>query len=215
MEYKTWRNDLFGHPENSDPVCVDLMQETYELGEIEVLGHIDSALEDSQIHNFYSRKQIGIGLNLIFNNSCSDIPFCYVENEEKLKNEMRKTNAIKNLNLLYENYFEIYCINPISNIKDIKCDDRIDYLCYMLWDIFVLYPGNATSAMVDAALQVMNSALHSNNDYCVVSAIHGLGHWASDADAAKPVLEEWLKSPTTSNIEIIKYANQAQTGYIL
>lgn len=214
MEYRIWRDEVFGQSENEDPVLVELKQELYELSEKELLDHIDRSLKDNQIHSLYSRKQIGIGLNIIFNNSCSDIPFCYVEDEEKLKNEARKIEAIKNLKLIYENFFEKYCEKPILNINDINCDDRIDYLCYMLWDLFVLYPGNATTEMVNAALNVMKSALHSRNEYCVVSAIHGLGHWVSDSDAAKPMLLDWLKTPTTENIEIIKYANQAQTGYI-
>ena len=71
------------------------------------------------------------------------------------------------------------------NISELNCDDRINSICYMLWDIFVLSPTSAITAMVNASVEVMDDALRAKNEYCVVSAIHGLGHWVSGSDAAK------------------------------
>ena len=84
----------------------------------------------------------------------------------------------------------------------------------MLWDVFVLYPGNATPRMVDATLQMMDSAIYSDNENCIVSVIHGLGHWVPDAPDAAKILQKWLRKPTTSNTQIIEYAKQAALGCI-
>jgi hypothetical protein len=77
-----------------------------------------------------------------------------------------------------------------------------------------LYPGNATDAMAEAGIWVMKESLQLDNDNCLVSLIHGLGHWVLYTDLAAPVLDQWLLSPTTRNEVIIEYANQARTGYI-
>lgn len=78
----------------------------------------------------------------------------------------------------------------------------------------MLYPDNATIAMQDAAIGVMSEALHSTNENCIVSAIHGLGHWAAKVPSAVQTLESWLKQPATANPEICDYAKQATSGCI-
>jgi hypothetical protein len=102
---------------------------------------------------------------------------------------------------------------PIGNIGNF--DHRVSYLCYMLWDIFVLHPGNASGGMTSAALDVMEHAIQMKNDNCIVSAIHGLGHWAMHDSRAVQILRNWLERTTTRNARVIDYAIQATTGCIL
>jgi hypothetical protein len=116
---------------------------------------------------------------------------------------------------LYTNYFDRYCRAAVGSIGNDHLDGGVAYLCYMLWDIFVLHPGNAKPAMKNAALEVMAAAVQMENDNCIVSAIHGLGHWATDEPRATETLRDWLRNPTTSNIQVIEYAKQAATGCIL
>jgi hypothetical protein len=214
MKYEHWRADLFGHPEDSDPVMIDLMEETNNLSESELLDFIDRALQDPDIHTMYSPIQIGNGLSIIFSNDCSDLPFCFIESKRKPQNELRKIEAIKNLRFLYSNYFAKYCREPIEKIGHFSDLNSMNYICHMFWDIFVLYPGNATDAMVEAGIGVMKESLQLENDNCIVSILHGLGHWVPDTDLAAPVIDQWLLSPSTKNEVIIEYANQARTGYI-
>lgn len=211
MDYKRWQNDIFGKPPHSDPITVELLEETYELPMSEAFDHIDRALLDSTIHALYSKDQIGIGLQLIFSNGCSDLPFCYVH----INDEERKIAGIRNLRYLYDNFFERYCEAPVDNIGNNTTDGSIGFLCYMLWDIFVLYPGNATPGMINSGLDVMQHAINSDNDNCIESAIHGLGHWMPDAPRASKILQHWLLEPTTQNMNLIDYALEAKTGCIL
>jgi hypothetical protein len=69
--------------------------------------------------------------------------------------------------------------------------------------------------MKDAALEVMAGAVQMENDNCIVSAIHGLGHWATAEPRAAETLRRWLENPITSNIKVIEYAKQAAAGCIL
>ncbi len=209
-----WRLDLFNQPPESDPVMVDLQEATYKLDPLETLAHVNRALVDPEIHTLFNPRKIGIGLNIMFSNFCSEIPFAYVKDDGIRGNEAVKVAAIGNLHYLYSNYFNRYCTGEVNKIGEIDPDNRIEYLCYMFWDIFVLYPGNATEAMKETAIGVMRKAINNDNEHCLVSAIHGLGHWASDTELAQLVLEEWLVCPTTQNQEIIQYAKQAMTGCI-
>jgi hypothetical protein len=213
MNYIEWRADLFGKSPDSDPVIVDLLPETYSISLEEAFDYIDQAMIDPDIHTLYSKEQIGIGLSYIYNNVCSDFPFCYIQAGD----ENRRILGIRNLKYLYLNFFERYCNAPIENIGMNSSDGKFGYICYMFWDIFVLYPGNASAAMIFTALDVMKNGLQSSNENCMVSSIHGLGHWVhgvgGTAEAAR-ILREWLRSPTTQNRSILEYAHQATTGMI-
>ncbi|WP_145251408.1 hypothetical protein [Aeoliella mucimassa] len=110
---------------------------------------------------------------------------------------------------------ERYCTAPVRNIGNDHVNGHIGFLCYMLWDIFVLYPGNSSAAMMEESVGVMDSAIHSQNDQCITSAIHSLGHWVREVHSARRVLNRWLRSPTTTNAVVIDYAKIAKTGYIL
>ncbi len=213
MNYLDWRDDIFGKPPDADPVTVGLLRETYDLSHEENLDHIDRALGDAEIHGKYSRDQIGIGLQLIYSNNCSDIVFAYIEAGD----EARRVRAIRQLDLLYRNYFDRYCIAPVHGIDEDRKDGRLGFLCYMLWDIFVVSPNSASPAMIDAALDVMENAIWMRNENCIESATHGLGHWALFLEEGRPksILTEWLCQPTSFNPHLLDYAEQATTGVIL
>ena len=214
MNYDKWRDDIFGKPEGYDPVVADLLEETSKLSEIEHLDFIDRALQDPDVHIMYSQVQIGIGLNIIYSNTCSEVSYCYVEKDENSQGERRKIESIKCLQYLYTNFFSRYCNDAVVKIGDSTTPNYMNFICYMLWDIFVLYPGNATTKMVEASVEMMEESLNIRNDNCLVSLIHGLGHWVPDTSLAAPVLDKWLISPTTKNEVVINYAIQAKTGYI-
>ena len=121
----------------------------------------------------------------------------------------------KVLPYLYSNFFNRYCLFPVNNIEEVNTERAIDYLCYMFWDIFALCPENATSSMIDVALKVMSSALQYKNDYCIVSAIHGLGHWVLDVPRSSNILQNWLKTPTTFQEEIQERTSSYDRVYSL
>jgi hypothetical protein len=210
MDYPEWKKAIFDHPPGTDPVRFEHPLEFYELPALIAFDYIDRVLIDPDVHT-YTKEQIGIGLQTLFDNSCSNLPFLYVNDCD----EPRRLTGIANLIHLYRHYFERYCTAPVTRIGYDVADGQIGYLCHMFWDLFVLYPGNATAPMQRAAINVMKSALTSPVDACLASAIHGLGHWVADVPEAARVLENWLRHPTTANREVLRYAREATTGGIL
>lgn len=211
MNYEQWRDELFEHPPNINPRFQEHSTEFYEVPPCQAFDYVDRVLLDQDIHSMFSKDQLGNGINTIYAPGCSDLPRLYTSECD----EDRRIKGIGNLVNLYRNYFERYCTAPIVSIDNYKADGEMGLICYMFWDDFDLYPGIATPAMTSAAVNTMEIALDSSNDNCLVSAIHGLGHWAFDVPEAITVLKQWLRRPTTKNREVLQYARTAITGMIL
>ena len=210
MNYEEWRNELFGQPPEMDPVTFDHCLEFYRVPPSQVFDYIDRVLVDPEVHTLFSKEQLGNGIKTIYSADCSNLPFLYTSDCD----EARRVRGIKNLASLYKNYFERYCTGAVKSIGNDNTDGAMGYICYMFWDVFVLCSLNTTPAMVTAALSVMRTALDSDNDNCLASVIHGLGHWVYHAPEASRILQQWLLHPTTKNPEILRYAQIATTGMI-
>lgn len=210
MNYPEWREEVFGQEEGADPVMVELAPEVYALSPEQNLEFVMAALSDVEIHECYSRQQIGVGLQVIFNNACGNTVFCFLE----AAREADRVAGIRALANLYTNYFERYCCEPVASIGD-DCADGVNYLCYMFWDIFVVHPQNSPHSVVQAALDVMQTALQSSSESCQVSALHGLGHWVAYLPEARRILETFLaKNAAHPNPILLTYAKQAATGCV-
>lgn len=201
MKYEEWRNELFGLPPESEPVAHEYSEAFYAVPPNEAFDYVDQVLVDPDVHTLFSKDRLGKGILTIYSNACSDLPFLYTSECD----ESRRVVGIDNLVNLYRNYFDRHCARKVTRIGG-ENDGPMGFICYMLWDVFVLYPRNATPAMISAAIRVMRSALESSNESSLNSAIHGLGHWAVDVPEAVAALKDWLEKPTTDNPVVLRYA---------
>jgi hypothetical protein len=211
MNYEQWRNELFNTPPDVDPTTWGRSDEFHDVSPDLCFDFVDQTLVDAEVSSLFSKQQIGNGFYTIYSDLCGDLPYLYIRE----CSEERRIRGICNLINLYHNYFERYCAPTISGLGDSQIDGSLGFICYMLWDIFVLYPGNASPAMVSAAIEVMGKVLNSHNESCLASAIHGLGHWAEYVPEAAITLQRWLHRPTTEKAEILNYARVATTGRIM
>ena len=212
MKYEEWVQEVYAAPPGVDPTMYDLSHTATHLDELLLLDYMQRSFSDLSIVEQFSKEQIGVGLSLVFSNCCSDYPFVFIGPGH----EAEKVRAIESIAAVYEHYFETLCVDPVHKIGD-AADGRMGFICYMLWDIFVLDPAvdGVSSAMLDAGLGVMGKALQSKNDNVLVSALHGLGHWGEDLPEAAALVRAWKKAPTTSNPCILEYADNAEDGYVL
>jgi hypothetical protein len=205
MNYLDWRNELFNRNICDDPVTMEMTEDFHKVSDINKFKFLTEALNDNEIISSFNRRQIGIGLNYLFHNCCSDYPYIF-----------RTTSAknILHLNILYEKYFLAFCTSPIKDRIGAETDDSIDWLCYMFWDIFIIFPGFDTADHINYSYKVMTKQLHSTNEQIICSSIHGLGHFAFYDNRSEIILNNWLKSPTTKNEILINYAEIAKSGMI-
>lgn len=205
--YTIWRDSLFNVSEGEDPVMYECGFNFNDLPSVETLSYLDRMFVDQEIHSNYSLDQISFALNVIYSSTCSDISYAYIDEE------IEKTNSLFNLNLLYNNFFLRYCTNPFIFGQDSQ--NKMDYICFMLWDVFVVYPKAISKNEICACLQVMQQALNTSNEYVVMSALHGLGHWALYLEEHKYIIKNWQNAPTVSNPKILEYSEKAYEGSVL
>ncbi|HBE61510.1 MAG TPA: hypothetical protein DDX19_01785 [Rhodopirellula baltica] len=210
MKYERWRDELFELPPGSDPVMHERSESFYDVSAEIAFDYVDQMLVDPEVHVLFTKDQLGKGINTVYSNCCSNLPFLYTSD----CSEDRRIVGIRNLSNLYQNFFNRHCTGRVTDIGNSRDDGPMGFICYMFWDVFVLYPGNATSGMVDAAIDVMRLVLQTNHDNSLVSAIHGLGHWASTVPEAVSILKHWCQKPTTQNQSVVQYARAATSGMI-
>ncbi|MEM6334110.1 MAG: hypothetical protein AAF823_12310 [Planctomycetota bacterium] len=210
MQYETWRNDIFNLPENTDPVNDDLPSDRHELNPERTLDFIDRALIDPDIHERYSRTQIGIGLSIIFDDTCGNGTWDYIACSDRA----RAQQSVQHLVYLYRNFFDRYCPDTYfyANQRNVR-DDRLGYLCSMFWEIFTLVHGDASDPLENAALEVMRQALQSSVPGSLESAINGLGEAVYVGHpASADIIRDWLRKPTATDPDLLRFAEWAITA---
>ncbi|MEY4905465.1 MAG: hypothetical protein RLZZ292_3280 [Bacteroidota bacterium] len=195
-----WEEGVF----ENDPMCSFLFIETL----------LQNAKEDLSP---FSDGQIGLGLNYIFNNCCSNLADDFKVADVPVE---RKVAAIKSLFGLFRDVLNPRCHKVLSAFsKDAIAP--LSYICYMFWDITPIaiwnnVPSKEGKAYYEAIAFVMQECLYLSNPACVESALHGLGHLVGTQTAiAKPIIENYLKNKKNKNVTLKNYAEMALTGTIL
>ena len=79
----------------------------------------------------YSDDQIGLGLNFIFDNSCSNLACDFKTAQVPFK---RREEAVRNLFVLFRDVFNPRCM-AMTSADSKSVLSRINYICYMFWDV--------------------------------------------------------------------------------
>ncbi|MFM2269079.1 MAG: hypothetical protein RL757_2520 [Bacteroidota bacterium] len=164
----------------------------------------------------YNDEQIGLGLNFIFNNACSNL--CNDFQTEDVPFE-RKINILKGIENLFADIFNPRC-EQICSAGSQRALSKINYVCYMFWDITSLsvwngLDQNKTEIYNKTIANIMKTSLHLTNPACVESGLHGLGHLTlHHAEIAVPIIDKYLQNKKNKNQSLINYAQAARTGMI-
>jgi hypothetical protein len=183
----------------------------------------------------YSDDQIGLGLNFIFNSSCSNMTHDFLSEYVPFE---RKIKAINTLFALFRDVLNPRTPEVLSAFSQEKLS-KIGYVCYMFWDISpmssaanfsFLEAKTKTEAAQEpyinskmethyfytAIANVMKQCLDLSNPACVESGLHGLGHLAfSHPKIAVPIIDNFLKNTKKHDEMLVRYASMARTGMIL
>jgi hypothetical protein len=163
----------------------------------------------------YSDEQIGLGLNYIFNNVCSDLAHDFKVADVPLERKIKAIHALFNL---YQDVLNTRCQAILSAFSQEKLS-KIQYVCYMFWDfcswsVFAAEDKNSPF-YYEAIANVMKRCLGLSNPACIESALHGLGHLASSQpEIAVPIIDTFLKNTKKHPKTLIEYAKMARTGVI-
>jgi hypothetical protein len=164
----------------------------------------------------YSDAQIGLGLNYIFNNSCSNMTHEFKGADVSFE---RKIKVLKTLFTLFRDVLNPRSPEVVSAFSQASLS-KISYVCYMFWDITPLsmyesLDKNEIDIYNATIAEIMKKCLRLSNPACVESGLHGLGHLAfNHPKIAVPIIDNFLKNGKCKNESLINYAKSARTGMI-
>ncbi|MBI5005853.1 MAG: hypothetical protein HZB95_01885 [Nitrosomonadales bacterium] len=174
--YAAWLRYVFERPVTPNGWYFDLDEPDFEGSEAEIAELVAYTLENcGRDLAGYSEEQVYHGLNYIFSNACSNTVFALMDDIVPVALRLRAIAAIK---LLYRDCFAPRCA-PVLGCLDEPGGNRLNSICYMLWDMSPLghWEGRPNKEVFySAVVGVMEEALASSNPACVESALHGLGH---------------------------------------
>jgi hypothetical protein len=102
-------------------------------------------------------------------------------------------------------------LRPVSTL--------LDAICYMWWDIAPMATASDESnpdEVTLALLEVMRKCLLLDSYTCQESALHGLGHYHYHfPEYIKAVIQEYLDNNPDLSPDLVAYAQNAMTGYVL
>jgi hypothetical protein len=208
--YREWIEFIFGNW----VLDSDLYQKFYKMSPAEIVELIKlTCLRCGTDLQKYSNSQINYGLNAIFSQHQGDLIFSFQDKNLRYEDAFF---AIHSFEHLYTDLFNQRC-DPVLCHLDESTDNHLNNICYMIWDVTPLMYWDNPEYYYRALIEVMEKALYLSNPACVESALHGLGHihHKPTKELVERAIDKFLKKHKKVRPELIEYAKQARTGYML
>jgi len=163
----------------------------------------------------YSDGQLNQGLWYLASNACSNHMFALLAESVPWPARQR---CLRSMSALYAQCFAARCLPALGHLDE-QPASPLNSVCYMWWDILPIagQAGAPTQLAFDQeCLQVMTAALALRHEACQESALHGLGHWASQYP--KPVaaaVDAYLARSPALRDPLRQYALAAKRGMVL
>jgi hypothetical protein len=163
----------------------------------------------------YSDEQVGYGLDAIVFSAGGDIS---VLGDDRVPSALRAA-GLRSIVTLFAEVFALRLraarpgyASPREPSEAGQPLHKLDYVCYMFWDIAPIMPGEDTTREV---LKVLEATLALDSAACQEAALHGLGHWHRAApDEVPRIVRGWLQSHPQAPDELRAYAVQASAGTV-
>jgi hypothetical protein len=161
-------------------------------------------------------RQVGNGLDNLLNNHFTNLVYSVRDGAISLE---RKIAALQSLKVLYRDCLTPRAAPVLGHLSEVAPCRPLNGICYMLWDVTPLsyWPDPERGAiMYPVIVEVMESALYSENAAVVESGLHGLGHTVYKCEGpAIAAIDRFIKNRRGQvREELITYALQARTGMI-
>jgi hypothetical protein len=162
----------------------------------------------------FSDRQVNDGLMYLLDSACSDIVFVIRDGDFPLD---LKLDLIRSMRRLYADCFAKRCPEVLCHLSE-RSDSALSYICYMLWDVtpFFYWPGAGQDEVHAEIVKLLDEVLYLDNQACVESALHGLGHVHSHAsEAVEDAIDRFLATRADVPPKLQAYAKAARTGGVL
>jgi len=212
-KYQDFIKFLFDREECNGDWRFDLEPEEPDLSGEEVVEYVQRMLKnyESDLAN-YTDWQLGLGIDYIFNNSCSDLSFYLRDGPAPVD---KRVAAILALKVFFEKCLDKRCVPSLSHLSE--KGNKLNQFCYMVWDITPLTYCEETfekQEIYSAVAEVMKYSLSLDNIACIEGGLHGLGHLELYFEEAPIIVREFINSYQGSDKRLLEYARNAEQGYV-
>lgn len=214
--YDQWIDHVFNHRVEDPAWYFNVDEPLFEVSDRELVALFTRTMLKCGVDLLpFDNAQIDLGLNYIFDNSCSNYSFQLRDSNLPIRDKARAIVAIKHL---YSDCFEKRCAPVLSHLDE-PGGTSLNYICYMLWDVTPLsYWGGCPNKefFYQQVLDVLEFALKSSNIACVESALHGLGHIHCDVPKlVEQIVDRFLYENKQAPQKLLSYARDSKNGLII
>jgi len=216
LPFEAWVRHVFDH-EVGDPawyfsIDADIWDAPHSLSAAYMTRLFEDPLPQLAA---YTDAQLNQGFWYLVSNGGSIHMFALLDEAVPLGDRIRCVRAIYPL---FASLFAARCTPHLSH-QDEPGSSPLNSACYMWWDLIpvVPKPGDWARAAFDlAVLEVMERTLSLDSPACQESALHGLGHWASDYPVhVEAIVGRYLKAHSALREDLRRYAQRARKGAVL
>ncbi|MGD1018592.1 MAG: hypothetical protein ABSA12_04660 [Verrucomicrobiia bacterium] len=214
--FEGWVKWVFDHPVTEPEWYESENAEHWTASPVVIVDYITRLFEEAPtLLSAYSDAQAAQGLWFLgIGIFCDGVPSIY--REAVLRSQRER--CIRSIYNLFEKYFAIKCSSHLSNIDE-QGANPLNVVCYMWWDFLsheAQDPEGRIGTDMDAdVLSTMQRILHLNQDACVESALHGLGHWQHLCpDDVAGIIDRFVATNPDVRHELRTYALEARSGRV-
>lgn len=211
--YDSWIKSLFDRDEQRGDWRFEIGEEPIDVPEALLCSFIIKLNSElPELLSRYTDWQIAMGIDYIYNPSCSNMAFTIRDGDLQLETRLETIRSIKNL---YRDCFETRCLPILGYLSE--QGNELNGLCYMLWDITPIKTcknHKDGAAILDTVAEVLSYALTMKNIACLESALHGLGHIVYNFPKASDIIQSFISKSANIDPRILRYAEAAKTGCI-
>jgi hypothetical protein len=208
--YQLWLEYVFGRvDEDCDPfeMAWDFKAEACEIGDLYIQTMDRSGTDLIR----FTDRQVSIGLQAMFFNNFSDLAFKAMSPSLGVAG---LAGVLRGFGPLYRDCLALRTPPVLGHLSETR-HNPLEFLTYMLWDVTPLEQLRKEHPVLrDAYFEVLSDTLTLDNDACIESALHGLGHSVYTQPRATEIIDNWLASNPNVRPELLRYAQAARTGRI-
>lgn len=213
MQYQEFIRFLFNQEESKEDWRFDFDIEEPELSDEETIEFITRLLKSYATDlSAYSDRQLGMGMEYIFNNSFSNLSFVIREGSVNIEKRLTAIRALKNF---FKDCLNERCIKSLGHLSEEG--NQLNHFCYMLWDTTPLMyceESPEKDTIYSVLVEVMEYSLSLSNIACIESGLHGLGHLEFYYPKAAASIRRFIDSNKNLDERLITYATYAEKGQI-
>ena len=213
-KYQEFIKFLFDRNESEDDWRFDYELVEPDLTQEDVVAFVQRMLENYETDlSAYSDWQLGLGIDYIFNNVCSNLSFVLRDCPVAIEKRVSFILALKSF---FKTCLNTRCVKALGHLSE--SGNKLNHFCYMLWDTTPLTYCEQTPEKKEiyaAVAEVMEYSLSLDNIACIESGLHGLGHLELYYDEAPKIVRKFIESQKVRDERLIAYAEQAEQGNVL